>query len=352
MRRLLGGQRQRRRRAAACSAPALPIDEPVRERLLDDRPGGPVELDARAAGRARAPRRTARGRRRAAPIVAHVCEELVVDRLEHGARGGAGDRVAAEGRGVVARLEARSVRRRRRATRRSAGRSRAPWRASPRPASRRAAPRRRTRRCGRRRSAPRRGRAARRARRRARAPRRVTPARADARRPRPARARAGSRPCSAPTCSASVSGVANTRPGRSGSNAARFAGCPVTESAPNVRPWNEPSSATTSVRPVALRAHLSAASIDSAPELQKNALAPPKRSDSSAASSLHRLGEVEVRHVPEPVELRVGGRERRRMAVAEPDDCDAGEEVEVALAGRRRSSHAPSPSTNVTGRRA
>ena len=74
-------------------------------------------------------------------------------------------------------------------------------------------------------------------------------------------------------------------PGTSGSNAARFAGWPVTESAPNVRPWNEPSSATISVRPVALRAHLSAASTASAPELQKNALAPPKRSESFAASS-------------------------------------------------------------------
>ena len=36
--------------------------------------------------------------------------------------------------------------------------------------------------------------------------------------------------------------------------------------------------------------------------------------------------------MPEPVELRVRGGERRGMAVAEPDDRDAGEEVEVALA--------------------
>ena len=58
-----------------------------------------------------------------------------------------------------------------------------------------------------------------------------------------------------------------------------------------MRPWNEPSRVTTSLRPVALRAHLSAASIDSAPELQKNARAPPKRSDSLAASSC--IGSVE-----------------------------------------------------------
>ena len=51
-----------------------------------------------------------------------------------------------------------------------------------------------------------------------------------------------------------------------------------------MRPWNEPSSATTPCLPVALRAYLSAASIASAPELQKNACAPPKRSDSRSAS--------------------------------------------------------------------
>ena len=34
--------------------------------------------------------------------------------------------------------------------------------------------------------------------------------------------------------------------------------------------------------------------------------------------------------MPEPVELRVRGRERRRVAVAEADDGDPGEQVEVA----------------------
>ncbi len=58
-----------------------------------------------------------------------------------------------------------------------------------------------------------------------------------------------------------------------------------------MRPWNEPSSATTSLRPVALRAHLSAASIDSAPELQKNACAPPKASESCSESFC--IGSVE-----------------------------------------------------------
>ncbi len=47
---------------------------------------------------------------------------------------------------------------------------------------------------------------------------------------------------------------------------------------------------------------------------------------------LHRLGGVEIRDVPQPVELRVRRREWRRVAVAEADDGDAGEQVEIALA--------------------
>ena len=44
----------------------------------------------------------------------------------------------------------------------------------------------------------------------------------------------------------------------------------------------------------------------------------------------HRLGRVEVGGVPERVELVLRGRERRRMAVAERDDGDAAEQIEVA----------------------
>ena len=51
-----------------------------------------------------------------------------------------------------------------------------------------------------------------------------------------------------------------------------------------MRPWKPPSSATIRVRPVALRAILSAASLASAPELQKKARPPGNRSESSAAS--------------------------------------------------------------------
>ena len=59
---------------------------------------------------------------------------------------------------------------------------------------------------------------------------------------------------------------------------------PVAERAPSVRPWNPPSSATIRVRPVALRAILSAASLASAPELQKKAHSAGNARESSAAS--------------------------------------------------------------------
>ena len=55
--------------------------------------------------------------------------------------------------------------------------------------------------------------------------------------------------------------------------------------------------------------------------------------------------------MPQPVELRVRRGERRGVAVAEPDDGDAGEEVEVALAVGVDEPGAVA-STNVTSRRA
>ncbi len=52
------------------------------------------------------------------------------------------------------------------------------------------------------------------------------------------------------------------------------------------------------------------------------------------------LGAVEVRRVPQLVELRVRGGERRRVAMAEPDDGDAAGEVEVATSGLVDQPHA------------
>ena len=51
-----------------------------------------------------------------------------------------------------------------------------------------------------------------------------------------------------------------------------------------------------------------------------------------ARELLRRLCPVQVRRVPEPVELRVRGRERCRMAVPERNDGDAPAEVEVLTA--------------------
>ena len=79
--------------------------------------------------------------------------------------------------------------------------------------------------------------------------------------------------------------MAKRAPGSSGSKPSRFVGWPVTASAPVVRPWKLCSSAITPGFPVALRAYFSAASFASAPELQKNACAPPKRSESFRASA-------------------------------------------------------------------
>ena len=137
---------------------------------------------------------------------------------------------------------------------------------------------------------------------------------------------------SAPTCSASVSGVAKRAPGTSGSNAARFAGWPVTESAPSVRPWNEPSSATTSVAAGRLARPLERGLDRLCARVAEERLRAAEAVGELRGELLHRLGPVEVRDVPEPVELRVRGRERRGVAVSEPDDGDAGEQVEVALA--------------------
>ena len=77
----------------------------------------------------------------------------------------------------------------------------------------------------------------------------------------------------------------------SGSKGVRFAGWPVIESAPIVRPWNEPCRATISGFSVDFRAHLIAASTASVPELQKNAWAPPNRSESIRARC--SIGSVE-----------------------------------------------------------
>ena len=82
-------------------------------------------------------------------------------------------------------------------------------------------------------------------------------------------------------------------PGTSGSKGARYFSFQVIESAPMVRPWNEPSNATSSVRPVALpmrRANLIAASTLSVPEFVKNTRdGKGQRGRAASASAADRL---------------------------------------------------------------
>src|SRR6202042_208718 len=78
-----------------------------------------------------------------------------------------------------------------------------------------------------------------------------------------------------------------TSPG-SGANGACLVGCPVSASAPIVRPWKPPCAATSLVRPVR-RESLNAASLASVPELQNNTRAsasPPRRPTSASASAM------------------------------------------------------------------
>ncbi len=101
-----------------------------------------------------------------------------------------------------------------------------------------------------------------------------------------------------------------------------------------MRPWNEPSSATIPGFPVALRAYLIAASIASAPELQKNASAPPNRSESSPASAA--IGSVQYRF--ETCQRRsscaCAAASGAGWQCPSADDRDPGGEVEEAAAVR------------------
>ena len=120
-------------------------------------------------------------------------------------------------------------------------------------------------------------------------PPRGTPARAATRRPRRARSRSGRAPCRRrarrrPRATRRRSGRAKETPGTSGPKPPAWPAVP----SPRARRRAAVEGALErddAGRPVARRAYLSAASIASAPELQKNACAPPNRSESFAASS-------------------------------------------------------------------
>ena len=162
-----------------------------------------------------------------------------------------------------------------------------------------------------------------------RGPRPGSPAGGTIRRPRPGSAR-GRRPrCRRSTAARERVGVAVRDEGRrrraAARTAPRLAGWPVSASAPMVRPWKAPSAATTPVRPVR-RAILNAASLASAPEL---------------AEEHPAVGRAEQREQPlGERDLRLGRRrssrrgrgwrpagdrlDDRRVGVAERVDRDAG----------------------------
>ncbi len=84
------------------------------------------------------------------------------------------------------------------------------------------------------------------------------------------------------TASGSIAIARN--PGTSGANGACLDSCGVADRAPYVRPWKAPWKTTTSPRGRALRTSLIAASLASAPELQKNTASPNERAVSRSAS--------------------------------------------------------------------
>ena len=81
-----------------------------------------------------------------------------------------------------------------------------------------------------------------------------------------------------------------------------------------------------------MRASLIAASLASAPELQKNTL-PPRLDSRQALGQAHRgLGVEEVADVHQPPDLLAHGLDDARVAVAEVRHRDAAQEVEVLVA--------------------
>ena len=79
--------------------------------------------------------------------------------------------------------------------------------------------------------------------------------------------------CTAPVIASAVGATAR-KPGTSGANGACLLSCAVADSAPNVRPWKPPTTLTISPPAFARRASFSAASLASAPELQKKTRPP------------------------------------------------------------------------------
>ena len=142
-----------------------------------------------------------------------------------------------------------------------------------------------------------------------------------------------SSPTAAARASTSPYGTWLTSPG-SGANGACLVGCPVSASAPIVRPWKPPCAATSLVRPVR-RESLNAASLASVPELQNNTRA----SASAAEETDQRLGQrdagfggIQVGGVSQRRHLSRDGVEHSGVRMPQHVDGDAAEQIQVGLA--------------------
>ena len=135
------------------------------------------------------------------------------------------------------------------------------------------------------------------------------------------------------TAARSFSG-AYMKPGTSGRNPSWYFGWAVAVMAANVRPWNEFSKVMILYRPwpTWMRASLMAASMASAPELQKNVLPPNPVVAIHSASRRLRLGVPGVGHVDQLGGLLGDRLDQARVAVADARDGPAAEEVDVPLA--------------------
>ena len=130
--------------------------------------------------------------------------------------------------------------------------------------------------------------------------------------------------------SASTSfGWTKRTPGRSGSNGARLAGCPVAESAPERAPVEATLQGDDARLPGRLACVLQRRLDGLRARVAEERLRSAEAGGELRGEPLRGLGPVQVRGVPEALELRLSRGERGGMAVTERHDGDPASEVEV-----------------------
>ena len=123
-----------------------------------------------------------------------------------------------------------------------------------------------------------------------------------------------------------------TNPSGSGANGACFAGCPVAARVANVRPWNEPSRATTSRRPAGapvLAGDLQRRLVGLGPGVGEEHLPEPGQVREPVRQLLLLPRRVQVGDVDERAGLLLDGLEPGGVRVAEGHGRDPGREVQV-----------------------